>query len=223
MRTLALIVSCMIISHTAFTQTRVIKGQLTTFNTYGVQNVEVKSKKNKSAVVTDSLGQFELVCQEKDMILVKTKVFEPLNRRVSAGDDFVTANLIFKDTPDNREKAVGLGYIKADELSYALVHLAGENNDFCSYPDIYTLIRVKFPEVEVKGGPGGGQGVYIRGQKSFTLETEAVYDVDGMRVSDISFVHPCEIAFINIMKSGGTAVYGTQAVNGVVLIKTKGH
>ena len=123
-----------------------------------------------------------------------------------------------------RQRAVDLGYIGAADLSYALLHLMGENNDFCNYPDIYTLIRVKFPEVEVKGGSGGsGQGVYVRGQKSITLETEAVYDVDGMRMSDISFVNPCEVAFIDIMKSGGTAVYGTQAVNGVVLIKTKGN
>ncbi|MEA3480137.1 MAG: TonB-dependent receptor plug domain-containing protein, partial [Bacteroidota bacterium] len=96
-------------------------------------------------------------------------------------------------------------------------------NDFCNYPDIFTLISVKFPEVQVENGPGGARGVYVRGQKSINLETEAVYEVDGMKVADISFVNPCEIGTIDIMKSGGTAVYGTQAVNGVVVIKTKGH
>jgi hypothetical protein len=200
----------------AFSQTRVVKGKITTFNQYPVQYVEVASKKGKSAVVTDSLGQFELVCKEKDMILIKTKVFMPLNKRVGPEDNYVSANLIFKDNEANRERAVDLGYIKATDLSYALLHLRGENNDFCNYPDIYTLIRVKFPEVEVKrGSTGGGQKVYIRGKKSFTLETEAVYDVDGMRVPDISFVNPCEVAYIDIMKSGGTAVYGTQAVKGL--------
>ena len=48
----------------AFSQTRVVKGKITAFNQYPVQNLEVASKKGKSAVITDSLGQFELVCSE---------------------------------------------------------------------------------------------------------------------------------------------------------------
>lgn len=203
-----------------------VKGEITTFNRYPVQNVEVASKKAKTAVMTDSLGQFELVCNVKDVIMIKTKVFEPLNKRVAPDDNYVNANLIFKDTKNNRESAIGLGYIEPDQLSYALMHLLGENNDFCNYSNIYSLIRVKFPEVQVKrGSSGAAEGVYIRGTKSMNSEmnTEAVYEVDGMIVSDISFVNPCEIATIDIMKSGGTAVYGTQAINGVVIIKTKGN
>jgi hypothetical protein len=207
----------------AFSQTHVVRGKITTFNQYPVQHVEVSSKKAKSKVVTDSLGQFELVCHEKDVILVKTEVFAPLSIRVSSGDAYVTANLVFKDSKKNREVAADLGYIKPDQLSYALAHLANENNDFCNYPDIFSLISAKFPEVQVKNGPGGTKGVYVRGQKSMTLETEAVYEVDGMKVSDISFINPCQTGTIDILKSGGTAVYGTQAVNGVVIIKTKGN
>lgn len=224
MRTPVLITLCLIMALPAFSQTRVLKGKITTFNRYPVQNVKVVSKKTKSAVRTDSLGQFELVCSEKDVIMIKTKGFDPLLKRVTSKDDFVSANLIFKDSKNNREMVTGSGYIKPDQLSYALVHLSSENNDFCNYPDIFSLISVKFPEVQVKAGAGGtAKGVYVRGKKSLTLETEAVYEVDGMKVTDISFVIPCEIATIDIMKSGGTAVYGTQAVNGVVIIKTRGH
>jgi len=224
MRTPILITVCLLMALPTFSQTHVVKGKITTFNQYPVQNVEVASKKAKTAVMTDSLGQFELICNEKDVIMIKTKVFQPLNKRVAPDDDNVTANLIFKDTKNNRESAIDLGYIEPDQLSYALMHLLGENNDFCNYSNIYSLIRVKFPEVQVKRGANGtSEGVYIRGNKSFELETEAVYEVDKMIVSDISFVNPCEIASIDIMKSGGTAVYGTQAVNGVVIIKIKGN
>ena len=207
----------------AFSQTRVVKGKITAFNQYPVQNVEVSSKKNKSTVVTDSMGQFELVCSERDVILIKTKVFEPLNKKVSAKDSYLTANLVFRDTKKNREIATGMGYLNTDQLSYGLSHLSQQNNDFCNYPDIFSLIRAKFPEVQVKNGPGGAEGIYVRGQKSFTLETEAVYEVDKMIVADISFINPCEISTIDIMKGGGTAVYGTKAVNGVLIIKTRGN
>ena len=173
--------------------------------------------------MTDSLGQFELVCNEKDVIMIKTKGFDPLSKRVAPEDDFVTANLIFKDSKKNREIITGAGNIKPDQLSYALAHLSAENNNFCNYVDIFSLLRANFPELQEIGG--GKTGVYVRGQKSMSADiiSEAVYEVDGMIVPDISFLVPCEVASINILKSGGTAIYGTQAVNGVLIIKTKGH
>jgi len=219
MRTPALITLCLLMALPAVSQTRVVKGKITTFNLYPVQNVEVISKKTKSAIQTDSLGQFELVCNEKDMILIKTKVFEPYGLRITPEIDFVSANLVFKDSKKNRELATGLGYVKADQLSYAVSHLSHENNNFCNYSDIKSLLRNAFPEVEVDS-----QGkVSVRGQKSINLSTEAVYVVDEMVVKDISFLNPCDIATIKVQKSGGTAVYGTQAINGVLIIETKGH
>ena len=225
MRTSILIGLGLLMALPAFPQTRVVKGTITAFNHYPLYNVEVASKKGKSVVMTDSLGQFELECAEKDVIMIKTKGFTPFSKRVTAKDDDVSANLVFKDSKKNREIVTGLGYINPDELSYGLLHLSDQNNDFCNYPDIFSLLRTNFPEVQQIGGAGGGaQGVYVRGQKSMSssAQNEAVYEVDGMIVSDISFVVPCEIASIKIMKSGGTAVYGTQAVNGVIIIKTKG-
>ena len=223
MRTLTVISICLLMTLPAFSQTRLVKGEITTFNHYPVQNVEVTSKKAKSVVLTDSLGQFELLCNEKDMIMIKAKGFNSLDKRVSPKDDFISANLIFKDSKKNREIVTGAGYLKPDQLSYALAHLSAENNDFCNYSDIFSLLRANFPELQEIGG--GSKGVYVRGQKSLSsnVVNEAVYDVDGMIVSDISFVVPCDIASINILKSGGTTIYGNQAVNGVVIIKTKGH
>ena len=223
MRTITAIFLCLLITLPAYSQTRVVKGKITTFNHYPVQNVEVTSKKAKSVVMTDSLGQFELVCSEKDNIMIKTKGFNPLNIRVTPKDDSISANLIFKDSKKNREIVTGAGNIKPDQLSYALAHLSAENNDFCNYSDIFSLLRVNFPELQEIGG--GSKGVYVRGQKSLSANVvnEAVYEVDGMIVSDISFVIPCDIESINILKSGGTTIYGAQAVNGVLIIKTKGH
>jgi TonB-dependent SusC/RagA subfamily outer membrane receptor len=72
-------------------------------------------------------------------------------------------------------------------------------------------------------GSSGAEGVFIRGQKSLYGDNEAIYVVDGVRVSDISFVTPCEMTTIDVLKDGGAALYGSQASNGVVVIETKGH
>jgi TonB-dependent SusC/RagA subfamily outer membrane receptor len=223
MKTIALIATCLVFSISSLAQTRVVKGKLTTFNKYPVQNVEVASKKAKSTVMTDSLGQFEIVCNEKDVILIKAKVFESLNRKVKADDEFIQANLIFKDTPQNREIATGLGYITHEQLTFALAHLADENNDFCNYTDVFSLVRGKFPGVQIKTTQDGDEGIFIRGDKSLYGDNQALYVVDGIQVSDISFINPCNMATIDILKDGGAAMYGGNAANGVVVIETKGH
>ena len=222
MKTVAIIATCLLFSISSIAQTRVVKGKITTFNKFPVQNVEVASKKAKSTVMTDSLGQFEIVCNEKDVILIKAKVFQALSKKVKEDDDYVSANLIFRDSPQNREIATGLGYISHEQLTFALAHMADENNDFCNYTDVFSLVKGKFPGVTVKT-TSMGQGIFVRGDKSIYGDNQAIYVVDGIQVGDISYINPCEMATIDILKDGGAAIYGSQAANGVVVIETKGH
>jgi len=223
MRSLAIAILCLLAAAPSFAQTRVVKGKLTTFNKYPVENVEVASKKAKSTVMTDSLGQFEIVCNEKDVIMIKAKVFHAMSKKVDEDVDYVSANLIFKDSPKNREIATGMGYISHEALTFALAHMADENNDFCNYTNVFSLIKGKFPGVIIKIGSTGSEGVFVRGQKSIYGDNEAIYVIDGVMASDISYINPCEIATIDVLKDGGAALYGSKAANGVVVIETKGH
>jgi TonB-dependent SusC/RagA subfamily outer membrane receptor len=146
-----------------------------------------------------------------------------LNKKVNADDDYVSANLIFRDTPQNRDLATGLGYVTHEQLTYALAHMADENNDFCNYSDVFSLVKGKVPGVTVKSNSFGTEGIFVRGDKSIYGDNEAIYVVDGIRVGDVSFVNPCDMATIDVLKDGGAALYGSNAANGVVVIETKGH
>ena len=97
------------------------------------------------------------------------------------------------------------------------------SSGFCNYSDVFTLLKGKFPGVTIKTNSMGTDGVFVRGDKSMLGDNEAIYVVDGVRVGDISFVNPCEMATIDVLKDGGAALYGSQAANGVVVIETKGH
>lgn len=223
MKSILLMSAIVLLTSQVFCQTKVLRGELTAFNTYPVANVKVSSKKAKSTVTTDSLGKFQIVCNEKDMLIVKSEVFTKLNLRIGKKMTFVKANLIFKNSPKNREIATGLGYMDADHLTYALAHLESENNDFCNYTDIFSMVKGKFPGVEVKNTPSGGPGIYVRGQKSLLGETEALYEIDGVIVNDVSFVVPCNMTSIDILKDGAAAIYGARGANGVVVIVTKAN
>ena len=158
MRTFTAILAGLLIYSCTHAQTRVVSGDLTVFNNYGVQNINITSKKAKSSVTTDSQGHFELVYNEKDIILVEGSVFEPLTGRVSKKDDYFTVNLVFLDTPENRRIATGKGYISKEALTFALANLQDENNDFCNYTDIFSLVKGKFTGVEVKASESGDRG-----------------------------------------------------------------
>lgn len=206
----------LLMSSMALSQTRVVHGKLTCFNTYPLMNVEVKSKKAKSTTVSDSLGQFSIVCLEKDVIQIKPKAFKAASRRVDAKTDSLLVNLLFNDNEANREIAVGYGYMRQEDLLYAVENLQVQNNDFCNYSDIYELIRGRFAGVDVSKN-----GIFIRGSGTFYGQTQALVLVDGVATDNISWVVPCQVESIDVLKDQNAAIYGSRGANGVVVITTR--
>jgi len=79
------------------------------------------------------------------------------------------------------------------------------------------------------GAPGGGISVQIRGINSLS-GNEPLYVIDGIQVSGqtssnnsvLSSINPSDITSIEVLKdASATAIYGSRASNGVVLITTK--
>ncbi len=203
-------------------QTKVVKGQLTMFNQYPVANLQVSAKKAKSIAPTDAQGKFELPCKEKDFIIIKDPVFQTISRRVGQNDGVFAINLIYKDSPKNRELATSMGYISQKDLEYAIKNLQHENNDYCLYPDVYAILRSKYPELSYVQSDYGHMYIFMnRGVRSITGRNHAICTIDGIRTDDISTVNPCEIVKIFIVRSGTAAKYGTGAANGVVVIETR--
>ncbi len=208
---------CLITASTT-AQTRVVNGRLTAYNTFPVMNVEVSSKKAKATTVSDSLGQFSLVCLDKDVVMIKPKGFRPVNKKVEGVTDTLKINLIFVDTQKNRQLAIDYGYMMEVDLNYAVSNLEAQNNDYCKYTDIYTLIEAEFGGVTVQNG-----NITIRGgNTSFTPGASyALIIVDGIPVENIEWIRPCLVKSVNVLKGPEGAIYGSRGGNGVVVISTK--
>ena len=200
-------------------QDRIVHGQLTAFRNFAVFGVEVRSKKANDLVRTDSTGWFHINCKNKDVILIRAKVFEYVSYRVNKNTDTIHYNLVFVDNQRNREVTTGYGYLKEDELSFAMNHLRHQNNDFCNYSNVYELIEGRFPGVRVDYSGNSGS-IIIRGRGSFGLSSSALTVVDGVITQDIGHISPCDISSIDIIKDGMSAMYGAEGGNGVVIIET---
>ncbi len=221
MRTLTASIACLLFSVTTMAQTRVVTGVLTAFNKYPVANIEVKAQKSKSSILSDSLGVFRIVCNEKDVIKIKPETFKSVSRKISKGDDdTLRINLVFMDSKKNREIAVGYGYMEEKDLTYAVSHLQQENNEYCNFLNVYELLKGRFPGVVVDG-TSGSYVVHIRGIQSINASNEVLYVVDGSISASIDWIYPCEISSISVLKDGMAATYGTRGSNGVILIETK--
>ena len=218
MKQFLIVTAVCLMAITATAQNRVVYGNLTAYNEFLVMNVEVTSKKAKATTMSDSLGNFSIVCLEKDVVLIKPKGFRPVNQKVDDKTDSISVNLIFIDTQKNRQLAVNSGYMKETDLNYAVSNLEAENNDYCKYTDIYRLIEAEFGGVTVNNG----QFLIRGGKTSFTPGASyALVVVDGHPSQNIDWIRPCIVKSIKILKGSDGAIYGARGGNGVVVISTK--
>jgi TonB-dependent SusC/RagA subfamily outer membrane receptor len=220
MRSLALASCCLLFTVSGIAQTRVVHGELTAYNKYPVANIEITSKKSKSTTVSDSLGNFSIVCKEKDQVKIKAETFKTVSRSVDKHTDTLRINLVFMDSRKNRDLAIGYGYMKKEDLTFAAEHLQQENNEYCNYPNIYELLKGRFPGVTVDG-TSGTYRVFIRGAQSISGSNEVLFVVDGSPSANVSGLYPCNIRSIDVIKDGMASMYGTRGSNGVILIETK--
>jgi len=213
-----IIAAALIITSATYAQNRVVYGKLSAYNTFPVMNVEVTSKKAKATTISDSLGNFSIVCLEKDVVMIKPKGFQAVNQKVDAKTDSLSINLVFINTKKNRELAVNSGFITETNLNYAVANLTEENNDYCKYTDIYTLIRAtQGSSVNVSNS---GRITIRGGNTSFSGMDQALIIVDGLPQNSIDWIRPCIVRSINVLKGADANIYGSRAGNGVVVITT---
>ena len=153
-----------------------------------------------------------------DKVTFEAGGFEPFSLKPQSADT-VTVNLVFRGRDKDVTVAIGNGYIRKEDLTFAVSNLQQFNSEFSNYSTIYDLLRGRFPGVEVINTPAG-PAIQVRGTNSLTLAGEPLFIVDGIPVDDISSLEPVNIRSINVLKDASAAYYGTRGTNGVIVIET---
>ena len=88
--------------------------------------------------------------------------------------------------------------------------------------NLFQLISKKYPGISVKGAPPNLQ-IMIRGPISLTGSNEPLIMLDGIPVeSDFMYNYPPnEIAFIDILTTSNSAIYGGYGGNGIIAFYSK--
>ncbi len=129
---------------------------------------------------------------------------------------------------------VGYGSVRRQDATGAVSQVSTEDFNEGSIVTAGQLITGKVAGVNVTSGggaPGEGQNIIIRGQGSLSLNSSPLIVVDGVPIDNdniggsrnvLDFINPNDIESMSVLKdASSTAIYGSRAANGVILITTK--
>lgn len=142
-----------------------------------------------------------------------------------SGRDVVNVRLATLGTDLNQVVVVGYGTQRKGNITGAVSVVTAA--DIANRPIVNAAeaLQGKAAGVQVtsvSGKPGAGLSIRIRGSSSISAGNDPLYVVDGIITDDISAYSPADIESFSVLKdAASTAIYGTRAANGVVLITTK--
>jgi TonB-linked SusC/RagA family outer membrane protein len=134
----------------------------------------------------------------------------------------------------NEVVVVGYGTQKRSDITGAISSISSESFNRGVVTNPGELLQGKLAGVSIaanSGEPGAAQDIIIRGIGSLRSGTQPLYVVDGFLLDNsntgvptnpLNFINPNDIESIDVLKdASATAVYGSRASNGVVVITTK--
>lgn len=208
-----------------------------------VVGATISSVKTKVNSVTDALGNFSLVANIGDQLMISSVGFA--NKYVVVSETFLQIQLASSTEELDEVVVTALG-IKREKkkLGYASQELKGESLTVARETNVVSQLAGKIAGVTVVGGNsgiGGSARVTIRGERSVDLnKNQPLYVIDGVPISNsivgasgrgnmevdfgngAGFINPDDVESINVLKGpAASALYGSRAANGVIVIKTK--
>ncbi len=211
--------------HATTSVEKTITGRVTDLSTNeGLPGVNIVVKNTTIGTVTDIDGNYRLTAPDDAETLVFSSVGYT-SEEVAIGNQTVINLEMAPDIQSLSEiVVVGYGTQRRADLTGSIASVAPEEIARVPVATLQQSLQGQAAGVEVtsnNGAPGQGAVVRIRGVGS-TGNTNPLYVVDGVPVSDPNLVNPLDIASIQVLKdASASAIYGSRGANGVIIITTK--
>ncbi len=147
-----------------------------------------------------------------------------------------TVNLAMKEDAESLDEVVVIGYgtAKKADLTGTANMVSAKDFNQGSVVSAQNLITGKVAGVTVtsgSGAPGEGATINIRGLSSLSLTNDPLFVIDGVPMDNsgvggsrniLDIINPNDIENLVVLKdASATAIYGSRAANGVIMITTK--
>ncbi|SEI50729.1 iron complex outermembrane recepter protein [Dyadobacter sp. SG02] len=182
---------------------------------------------------TNAEGKF-VMDADADAVLVVSFVGYATKQISVGGQSSIVVQLRQDLSQLNEVVVVGYGTQKRSDITGAISSISSEGFNRGVVTNPGELLQGKLAGVSIaanSGEPGAAQDIIIRGIGSLRSGTQPLYVVDGFLLDNsstgvptnpLNFINPGDIESIDVLKdASATAVYGSRASNGVVVITTK--
>lgn len=226
-------------SKASFQQT--ISGSITDASTNELlPGVSISIKGRSSGTISDSLGRYAINATTGD-ILIYSFVGYNTEEVVVTEENNITVQLQKTTSDLDDVMVIGYGVQKKRDLTGAISSVNFKDVENTPVKDVLTAVQGRMAGVQIvsnSGAPGDGISVTVRGQSSLNSGNDPLYIIDGTPMeasslsqlngygshglSPLSYINPSDIESIEVLKdAASTAIYGSRAANGVVIITTK--
>jgi len=218
-------------------QTKEITGKVTSADdSGGMPGVSISVKGTSLGTITDMNGTYNI----KVPVDAKTLIFSFVGmttQEIAIGNQAViNVQLKSEDISVDEVVVVGYGVQKKREVTGAISQVKGDAIANLATPSFESQLAGRSAGVQItaaNGVLGEAPRIRIRGIGSISQGTYPLVVVDGMPVftgdvggyastNAMADINPADIESVEILKDGSaTAIYGSRAANGVILITTK--
>ncbi len=201
-----------------------IKGAVTDKDGNPLQGVSVSIVGQTGGTTTDADGKFTLSIPDGQNAVLEFTSVGFVSKKLNVGTQTSVSIILEADiTGLDDIVVVGYGTQKKTDLTGSVASVDGEDIVKSSATNVTNALAGRLPGITAVNGngkPGTGSQITIRGISTFG-DNSALIVVDGI-VRSFDQIDPNEIESISILKdASATAVYGSRAANGVILVTTK--
>lgn len=180
----------------------------------------------KAGAITDLDGKFQLNnVSPSSKVVVSYVGYKEMT--LTVGNQGILNIKLQEDNQQlNEVVVVGYGTMKKSDLTGSISSVGTEKLNAKGATSIVENLQGSVPGVNItqnSSRAGGGFDIEIRGKSTLGTNKIPLYVVDGIISDNIDFLNPQDIERIDVLKdASSTAIYGSRATNGVVIVTTKG-
>lgn len=219
-------------SLTTFGQELKVSGTITDAATgTTLPGVSVTIKSSNQGTTTDFDGKYQLQVKQNDVLVFSYMGYQKTERTAKS----TTINVSLTEDNQKLDEVIVIGYgsmKKRDATgAVALVTTKDFNKGNNVTPENLLTGRVAGLTISTGGDPGSGSTIRIRGGASLGASNDPLIVINGLPVDNntiggsrsiLSSINPSDIESFSVLKdASATAIYGSRASNGVIIITLK--
>lgn len=199
-----------------------------------VRGASVTVKGSRTGTQTDNNGNFSLSVSADATALVITSVGYTAQEVSISGKTSIDVSLVVSTTSMGEVVVVTYGTRRKSDLTGAVTAIGTRDFQKGNINSADQLLVGKVAGLQITSGggsPGGGSRIRIRGGASLNASNDPLIVIDGVPVESngiagsgnlLNTINPNDIESVSVLKdASATALYGSRASNGVLIITTK--